>query len=972
MLSPSSIRSLPASLAEPDVFKALLDVSLTALALLRPLYGPGTDELTDFAFDYLNLAGQQMLGLPERPETSFLTGALAFYRHVFETGEAGTFGGDYLSDGLNHSFQVAASRQGPRLTVSFIDTVSQACGPLEADLHTTQTAEAATRTESEAQYQRIYEMLMHVPAQVATYRGPDHVFAFVNSRYQRYFSGQKLLGRPLLEVRPEAGEQGLRARLDHVYQTGEPYWDEAVAVKLDLARTGQVQLVYLDLFYYPLRDAQGCIYGVLDFSYDVTEQVQACQQARQQVQVQAAQLRLLIQELEERVDGRTTALRAYAREARRARADAEQQHASLTRFLNKTHAAICVLRGPAQVLDYCNPAFERLFSGQPLPPGRPLAEVFPRAIAQGLVPALDSVYQTGVSFVGVEQELALAPSAHQAAHPRYFTFSFDAYQEHGDTVGVSFFAYDVTEAVLARRQNEALQADALAAAQRQAQERAAFHQVFEQTSAAICLLREPGHRIEYANPAYQQLFPGRKLLGRTVAEAQPEAVAQGLVALLDGVFQTGNTHFGSEIPLTVAAIGDAPAHTRYFDFTYQAYRENGQMAGVSVFAYDVTERVRARAEAEAQRQQLEHLFRQAPANICILAGPELTFEFVNPGYQRLFPDRQLLGQSLLAALPEMAGHSSYEDLRRVYETGHPHEVQNLLVPIAPPGDGAPEDRYFNYIQQPRHNEQGQVDGVVAFAYETTTQVRASQQVQALNAELTAANQQLTRTNTDLDTFIYTASHDLRTPIGNIEGLLAVLREELPAETLQSGIVGPLLNRMQGAVERFQLTIAQLTDVAQLQRVPGQPAEIVDLTALVEDLRLDLVPYLAAAGTTLTVAVAACPRVSFAPQHLRSIVYNLLSNALKYRHSARPPVVELRCRRTGGAVVLEVQDNGLGLTEGQQSRLFGLFQRLHDHVPGTGIGLYMVKRLVENAGGTIAVQSQVEEGTTFIITLPSPE
>jgi signal transduction histidine kinase len=69
------------------------------------------------------------------------------------------------------------------------------------------------------------------------------------------------------------------------------------------------------------------------------------------------------------------------------------------------------------------------------------------------------------------------------------------------------------------------------------------------------------------------------------------------------------------------------------------------------------------------------------------------------------------------------------------------------------------------------------------------------------------------------------------------------------------------------------------------------------------------------------------------------------------------------------VVLEVQDNGLGLTESQQGQLFGLFQRLHDHVPGTGIGLYMVKRLVENAGGTIAVQSQIGEGTTFTISLP---
>ncbi|MVN78826.1 PAS domain-containing protein [Hymenobacter sp. HMF4947] len=518
-------------------------------------------------------------------------------------------------------------------------------------------------------------------------------------------------------------------------------------------------------------------------------------------------------------------------------ADAEQQHASLTRFLNKTHAAICVLRGAAQVLDYCNPAFERLFSGQPLPPGRPLADVFPGAVAPELVAALDEVYRTGVSFLGVEQELALAPAAELLAHPRYFTFSFDAYQEHGHIVGVSFFAYDVTDAVLARRQNDALQAEALAAAQRQAQERATFHQVFEQTPAAICLLREPLHRIEYVNPAYQRLFPGRELTGRSLVDAVPEAAAQGYVALLDQVYRTGNMYFGAEMPLVLAPPGGGPPTTAYFTFTYQAFQENGQTAGLSVLAYDVTEQVLARAQMEA-----------------------------------------------------------------------------------------------------------------------------------LRLEGNRTSQQQLRTSTDLDTFIYVASHDLRTPIGNIEGLLAALRDELPAEALQAGAVEPLLARMQRSVERFKLTIAQLTDVALLQRAHTQPAETVDLAALVEDLRLDLVPDLATAGAELTVTVAACPHVSFAPQNLRSIVYNLLSNALKYRHPARPPVVELRCRSTSGTVVLE-QDNGLGLTEDQQGQLFGLFQRLHDHVAGTGIGLYMVKRLVENAGGTIAVQSQIGEGSTFTVSLP---
>ena len=135
------------------------------------------------------------------------------------------------------------------------------------------------------------------------------------------------------------------------------------------------------------------------------------------------------------------------------------------------------------------------------------------------------------------------------------------------------------------------------------------------------------------------------------------------------------------------------------------------------------------------------------------------------------------------------------------------------------------------------------------------------------------------------------------------------------------------------------------------------------------MRLDLAPVLVATGVRLT--VEACPTVPFLPKNLRSIVYSLPSNAVKYRDPRRAPVVQLRRHRNETTVVLEVPDNGLGLNPDQQSRLFGIFQRLHDHVEGSGIGLYMVKKMVENAGGTIAVQSQFGVGSTLIVSFPAP-
>ena len=121
---------------------------------------------------------------------------------------------------------------------------------------------------------------------------------------------------------------------------------------------------------------------------------------------------------------------------------------------------------------------------------------------------------------------------------------------------------------------------------------------------------------------------------------------------------------------------------------------------------------------------------------------------------------------------------------------------------------------------------------------------------------------------------------------------------------------------------------------------------------------------------LTVDVAPDLRVRWTPKDLRSIVYNLLSNAVKYRDSGRRCAVQVRAAHENGGVTLEVQDNGLGLTNQQQSQLFGIFRRLHTHVDGTGVGLYMVKRMVENGGGTITLQSQAGVGTTFRVTFPA--
>ncbi|WP_165903900.1 PAS domain-containing sensor histidine kinase [Hymenobacter gummosus] len=279
---------------------------------------------------------------------------------------------------------------------------------------------------------------------------------------------------------------------------------------------------------------------------------------------------------------------------------------------------------------------------------------------------------------------------------------------------------------------------------------------------------------------------------------------------------------------------------------------------------------------------------------------------------------------------------------------------------------AGEYRWMLARALPSRNEQGDIIQWIGAYTDIHEHKLAQQRVTEAQEQLRASNEQLLRINHDLDNFIYTASHDLKAPINNIEGLLGALLAELPAELVSSPGVQPLVTMMQGSVDRFKRTIEHLTEVTRLQKEFEQPPAQVDLADIVREVGLDLAPELAATNTRLDVQLDGCPPLSFAEKNLRSIVYNLLSNAVKYHNPGRESWVRVGCRLEGAFLVLTVQDNGLGFNAAGNPKLFGMFQRFHDHVAGSGIGLYMIKRIIENAGGRIEVASEVGVGSTFSV------
>jgi len=382
-----------------------------------------------------------------------------------------------------------------------------------------------------------------------------------------------------------------------------------------------------------------------------------------------------------------------------------------------------------------------------------------------------------------------------------------------------------------------------------------------------------------------------------------------------------------------------------------------------------------RTSEELVRQQAARLVvEQAAAEVSrVLEGiPQIAWTADPDGTITYFNRRwfDYVGEEYASA-KQLASHMHPDDFElgipqwlRSLDTGEALDVE-LRIRSA-----AGEYRWMLVRALPSRNEQGEIVQWIGTYTDIHEQKLALERIDLAQNLLRDNFDELTRVNIDLDNFIYTASHDLRAPITNIEGLVQALVSELPTEAAPQSQVALILRLMQDSVERFKHTIDQLTDVSKLQREHGMAAaERVPLAAVVEAVRLDLEPFIQAVGAEVIIEVADCPPLPLSEKNLRSVVYNLLSNALKYHAPERRPQVLLRACCAEQHLLLMVQDNGLGLDRASQQKLFGMFQRLHDHVEGSGIGLYMVKRMVENAGGRIEVKSRLGVGSTFSVYLP---
>jgi PAS domain S-box-containing protein len=339
--------------------------------------------------------------------------------------------------------------------------------------------------------------------------------------------------------------------------------------------------------------------------------------------------------------------------------------------------------------------------------------------------------------------------------------------------------------------------------------------------------------------------------------------------------------------------------------------------------------------------------------------------YLNPAIERLTGADylSLIGKDISewpADLPHIQRYR--ECIRRVVETGKPQIVE---MDLRDPASG--QIVYHQVRYAPEWGPDGEVVSIIGVGRDITPLKAAEAELRKLNATLEervlARTHDLERANADLRGFASTISHDLRAPLRAIRYYLAQLAENEGARLSDDGRA--LFGRVTAAATKLDGLINAVLAYSQA----GQNVVRTERVAMAEIAR-EVTEELLQKPSSSRVDIARLPVASADPTMVRQIFQNLIGNAFKFSAGREQPQIEVGFLDQSGPVVYYVRDNGVGFDMQYANKLYSMFERLHtqDEFPGSGVGLAIVKRLVERHGGRIWAKSRIDEGATFYFTL----
>ncbi len=506
-----------------------------------------------------------------------------------------------------------------------------------------------------------------------------------------------------------------------------------------------------------------------------------------------------------------------------------------------------------------------------------------------------------------------------------------------------------------------------------------FRNTVKQAPLGITILRGNNFIVEMANEKYLQLVDRKEhdLVGKPLFEALPE-VKEVVEPLLKNVMATGKAYRAVDFPVIIKRQNKQ--EKVYFSFIYHPLKDDdGSASGIIVVASDVTESVKSKQNLQESEQKFRLLADSMPQLIWT-SDPEGNMNYFN----------------------ESVFDYSGLTLNQVMKDGwlqivHPDErdenIRLWTEAITSGKDFLFEHRFRRYDgeyrwQLSRAIPQKDADGKIRMWVGTSTDIQEQKsfavnlekQVAERTAQLEEKNIELEKMNAELQSFAYVASHDLQEPLRKIQTFITLVSDK-EQQTLNENVKS-YFERIQSAASRMQTLIHDLllySRTNSAERVFERTGLPIILEQVKKELHEDIQQKNAVIEDT------GLRKTNIIPFQFRQLLHNVIGNSLKFSREGLAPHIQLRDEFINGENVkgvtlqagkkyyhLTIADNGIGFEEEFSERIFQVFQRLHgrDEYKGTGIGLAIVKKIVENHQGKIIAHGVPGKGATFQIYIPA--
>jgi PAS domain S-box-containing protein len=906
------------------------------------------------------LPGNNLLLLPDAPKYTMVAASKEYFTSTNTTGADlnkgifETFLGNPVDNGkvnLSASFErVLKHRQPDKVEVIRFDLeasngqfderywqpinspIFNEHGEIVYILHTvidiTDQVLATKSKEALKNLQQVQDVFTQTPIAICILKGLALIVELANeATLELWGRGNDVIGKPLLQAVPEVQGQGYIDLITDVFQSGKSHqvYESAVTV----IKNGKEEVVYLNYIYQPYYEADKTVpVGVLSIGIDVTERV------------------LVRKQLEEK------------------RISLQESNEKLNSFLEAVPQIIWT-NTPGGEIDFFNQQWFN-YTGLTYQESKEWgwqAVIHPDDLATTM-----SIYS---EKLGNGEEIVL-----ENRFKRYdgeYRWQLNRAIPIKDNDGAVKFWIGTSTDI----QDRKLAEEALKQSEQQTRS------LVESAPFPIGVYRGREMRIQLTNQSIIDTWgKGSDLIGKTYFEVLPELSNQNIYQKLDDVYTTGIPFHAKN--QRVDLVVDGKLQPFYFNYSFTPlFNADGNVYGVMNTAADVTDLAIAKQQIEISEQNLKNVILQAPVAMCLLKGIDNIVDIANERMLEIWGKRgpELLNKPLFEGLPEAKNQGFEQLLERVYKTGETFTAMG--VPASLTQDGELKEMYLNFVYEALRGDNGEVSGIMAVAVEVTEQVLAQKKIEDVvanrTAELAEANQELKNTNASLEQFAYAASHDMQEPLRKIETFSNLLEREKDqlSEKGQS-----MLSKINTSASRMKTIIHDLLQYSD-QKMDGT-LDHVDLNEVVTQVKNDL--EITIQEKNVQIIAEPLPFLDAVKGQMNQLFYNLIINSIKFAKKDTPPQIHIAANKLSEVDIkatkeldpdknylqIKLKDNGIGFDQRYADKIFHLFSRLHGKAEyeGTGIGLGLCKKIVQNHKGHIYAISQIGEGATFYVILPA--